>query len=104
VPASSFFRITPEGLLVSLRVTPNAGRDAIDGAETRDDGSTVLRLRVAAVPDKGKANAAVSALLAKTLGIPKSSVALVSGETARFKTVLIAAPTEAVLARLSSMS
>lgn len=89
---------------MSLRVTPNAGRDAIDGAETRDDGSTVLRLRVAAVPDKGKANAAVIALLAKTLGIPKSSVTLVSGETARFKTVLIAGPTETVLAALSAMS
>lgn len=89
---------------MSLRVTPNAGRDAIDGAETRDDGVTVLRLRVAAVPDKGKANAAVTALLAKTLGIPKSSVTLVSGETARFKTVLIASPTETVLAALSAMS
>ncbi|MGV3574508.1 MAG: DUF167 family protein [Devosia sp.] len=103
-PASSFFRITPEGLLVSLRVTPNAGRDAIDGVETRDDGSTVLRFRVAAVPDKGKANAAVTALLAKTLGIPKSSVTLVSGETARFKTVLIADESEAMLERVAALA
>ncbi len=89
MPASSFFRPTPEGFLLFLRVTPNAGRDAIDGAETRDDGSTVLRLRVAAVPDKGKANAAVLALLARTLRLPKSALTLVSGETARIKTVRV---------------
>src|SRR5690606_39697561 len=65
--------LTPEGFLLSLRVTPDAGRDAIDGVESRDDGSTVLRVRVNAVPDKGKANAAVIALLAKTLSVPKSS-------------------------------
>lgn len=89
---------------MSLRVTPNAGRDTIDGAETRDDGSTVLRLRVAAVPDKGKANAAVAALLSKTLGIPKSSVGLVSGETARFKTVLIADLSDAMVERLAALA
>lgn len=102
-PASSFFRLTPEGFLLSLRVTPNAGRDAIDGVETRDDGATVLRLRVAAVPDKGKANAAVIALLAKSLGVPKSSMILVSGETARLKTVRVNSPTEAVLTKLAAM-
>lgn len=89
---------------MSLRVTPNAGRDAIDGIEIRDDGSTVLRLRVSAVPDKGKANAAVTALLSKTLGIPKSSVTLVSGETARFKTVLIADGSEAMLERVAALA
>jgi uncharacterized protein YggU (UPF0235/DUF167 family) len=74
-----------------LRVTPNAGRDAIEGYETLADGAEVLRLRVAAVPDKGKANAAAIVLLAKALGIPKSSIALVAGDTARLKTVRIAA-------------
>jgi uncharacterized protein (TIGR00251 family) len=102
-PASSFFRLAPEGLLVSLRVTPNAGCDSIDGAESRDDGSTVLRIRVKAVPDKGKANAAVTVLLAKTLGLPKSSVTLISGETARFKTVLIADGSDAMLQRLAAL-
>jgi uncharacterized protein YggU (UPF0235/DUF167 family) len=49
----------------------------------------VLRVRVSAVPDKGKANAAVVALLAKALGVPKSAVSVVSGETARIKTVTV---------------
>lgn len=47
----------------------------------------MLRVRVNAVPDKGKANAAVAALLAKALGVPKSAVSVVSGETARMKTL-----------------
>lgn len=47
----------------------------------------MLRVRVSAVPDKGKANAAVVALLAKALGVPKSAVSVVSGETARMKTL-----------------
>ena len=77
------------GLTVRLRVTPNAGLDRIEGFETRDDGTNVLRIRVKAAPDKGKANAAVIALLAKALGVPKSAVTLVSGDTARLKTVQI---------------
>ena len=74
---------------IRLRVTPNAGRDAIEGYETLADGTEVLRIRVAAVPDKGKANAAVIALLAKTLRLPKSAITVVTGETARLKTVRI---------------
>ena len=72
-----------------LRVTPNAGRDAIEGYEVLADGTEVLRIRVSAVPDKGKANAAVIALLAKTLRLPKSAITVVTGETARLKTVRI---------------
>jgi uncharacterized protein (TIGR00251 family) len=102
-PASSFYRVSPEGVLVSLRVTPNAGRDVIDGVETRDDNSIVLRIRVAAVPDKGKANAAVIVLLAKKLGVPKSSLRLVSGETARMKTVLVEASFEALAPKLAAL-
>lgn len=49
----------------------------------------MLRVRVSAVPDKGKANAAVVALLAKALGVPKSAVSVVSGETGRMKTLAI---------------
>lgn len=84
------YRIEPGGLTLHLRVTPNAGVDRIEGTEARDDGHDVLRLRVKAVPDKGKANAAVIVLLAKALGIPKSQISLVSGDTARQKTVFIA--------------
>ncbi len=83
------YRLSPQGLSLFVRVTPNAGRDAIEGTEIRDDGTAVLRLRVKAVPDKGKANAAVIALLAKALGVPKTSIAVTAGETSRLKTLAI---------------
>ena len=83
------YRIDADGLTLHLRVTPNAGVDRIEGVERRDDGSAVLRVRVKAVPDKGKANAAVIALNATALGVPKSAISLISGDTARLKTLHI---------------
>ena len=83
------YRLSPSGLSLFVRVTPNAGRDAIEGVAVRDDGTAVLRLRVKAVPDKGKANAAVLVLLAKALGVPKSALSVVNGETARLKTIAV---------------
>ena len=83
------YRIDADGLTLHLRVTPNAGIDRIEGVETRDDGSAVLRVRVKAVPDRGRANTAVIAILAKALGVPKSAMTLVSGDAARLKTLRI---------------
>ncbi len=98
------FRVEPGGVTVLLRVTPNAGRDAIEGLETRADGSSVLRLRVRAVPDKGKANAAVAALLGKALGVPKSAVSVVAGHTARLKTVAVAGDPARLAAALAALT
>ena len=67
---------------ISVRLTPRAGRDAIDGW----DGER-LRVRVAAAPVDGRANEALLHLLAKTVGVAPSRVALVSGAQARTKIV-----------------
>jgi uncharacterized protein (TIGR00251 family) len=67
---------------ISVRLTPRAGRSAIDGWD-----GDILRARVAAPPVDGKANEALLRLLAKTLGIAPSRVALVSGAQSRVKTV-----------------
>jgi uncharacterized protein len=68
-----------------LRLTPKGGRDAIDGIETLADGRRVLKARVRAAPEDGRANEALIELLAKALKIPRSSVSIVSGHTARIK-------------------
>ena len=94
----------PDGIRLHLRVTPNAGVDRIEGTEIRDDGTTVLRVRVKAVPDKGKANAAVIALLAKHLGVPKSAITLVSGDTARFKTLHVSGDPDSLAATLAKLA
>lgn len=98
------YRVETDGLTLFLRVTPNAGTNRIEGAETLADGRVVLRLRVAAVPDRGKANAAALALLAKALGLPKSALQLTSGETARLKTVRILGDRAALAARIDALS
>jgi uncharacterized protein YggU (UPF0235/DUF167 family) len=85
-------RATPGGLALRLRVTPNADRDAIEGFEQRDDGTEALRVRVRAVPDRGKANAAVLSLLANALGVPRTTLALDAGATVRIKTVTLDLP------------
>lgn len=63
----------------------------------------MLRVRVTAVPDKGKANTAVIGLLAKALGVPKSAVTLVSGDTARLKTVAIEGDPATLAARIEAL-
>ena len=73
-------------LILDLRVTPKAGREAITGWH---DGR--LKLSVTAAPEDGKANAAVIRLLARTLGVPRSCISLQSGETRRDKRVAILA-------------
>lgn len=74
---------------VRVRLTPRGGRDALEGAEVLADGKPVLKARVRAVPENGRANAALEAMLAGALGVPKSRVAVVSGATGRVKIVRI---------------
>lgn len=88
------YRLGPQGLSLFVRVTPNAGRDAIEGVESRDDGTAVLRIRVKAAPDKGKANAAAAVLLASALATPRTSITVTQGQTSRFKTMLVAGDAE----------
>jgi len=97
------YRLSAAGLTLTVRVTPNAGVDRIDGVEQRDDGKIALRLRVAAVPDKGRANGAVVALLSKALGVPRSSIQVISGETARLKVLAVTGDASALATRLATL-
>ena len=83
------WRLFADHLRLAIRLTPNAGRDSLDGIEADGEGGTLLKARVTAVPEKGKANKALILLVADSLRIPKSSVSLVSGETARKKILRI---------------
>jgi uncharacterized protein YggU (UPF0235/DUF167 family) len=67
------------GTEIAVRVTPKASRARI----LVEAGQ--IRVYVTTVPEGGKANAAVAKLLAKALGVPKTRLALVRGQTARDK-------------------
>ena len=70
---------------LAVGATPRAGRDEILGWARDPAGRAYLKVRIAAPAVDGAANAALTALIAKALGRPKSAVRIVSGETARLK-------------------
>jgi hypothetical protein len=76
----------------SVRVSPGARRSAVIGEY---DGA--LKISVAAPPEKGKANKALTDYLSRVLGTRRSSVAVVSGETSRDKVVAVEGFTAAAL-------
>ena len=65
-----------------LRVSPGAANTAVLGRH-----GDAWKVRVAAAPERGRANEAVLALLAETLELPRASVTLVSGGGSRDKIV-----------------
>lgn len=69
---------------ISVRLTPRAGRDEVVGFE-----GDVLRVRVKAPPVEGRANEALLKVLAKALGVPRSSLAIVRGRASRDKIVAV---------------
>ena len=70
---------------LAVHVTPRANKDEVLGLRTNEEGAQEVSVRVTAPPDAGKANKAVCKLIAKELGIPKTSVSVKRGETARHK-------------------
>ncbi|MFN8638226.1 MAG: DUF167 family protein [Dehalococcoidia bacterium] len=70
---------------VRVVVTPRGGRDEVMGFERDSDGRAVIRVRVGAPPVDGRANEAVTRVLAKALGVAPSTVRVLSGSTARRK-------------------
>jgi uncharacterized protein len=96
--------VTADGLMVTVRLTPKAGRDAIDGVETMSDGRAVLSVRVRALPMDGEANAALGRVLAKAVGVPSSRVALTSGATSRIKRMKIVGDATALGAALEKVA
>lgn len=80
---------------IALHVTPRSGRDEVAGWRGGE-----LSVRVTVPPEGGKANAAVCALIARALRVPKSAVSVVRGETSRHKQVEVAGVTEADVRRV----
>ena len=78
-----------ESCTIKVRVQPKSSRNQVDGFQ---DGA--LRVRVTAAPTEGQANAAVIAILAKTLGVSKSRLEIIRGYSSRDKVVSVDTLTE----------
>ncbi len=72
-------------MTVEVKVIPRSSKSCVD--EVIEDG--VLKVKLRAVPEKGRANEELIAVLAEHFNVPKSSVELISGETSRRKRVRI---------------
>jgi len=87
--------------VISIRVTPRSARPGVGGWRLGADGREELEVRVAEAPADGAANDAVIKLLAKSFGISRSEVTIISGETSRHKRVAIPFGLEEARRRLS---
>ena len=75
-------RSTSTAMRLAIHVTPRSARDGIAGWRGGE-----LSVRVTPAPDDGKANAAVCAVLADAVGVPKSAVRIIRGHASRHKQV-----------------
>jgi uncharacterized protein len=101
---SAPWRATAEGVVVTCRLTPKGGRDAIEGAKVLSDGTAVLACRVREAPEDGRANEALCRLIAKAAGAPASRARVVAGAKSRLKQVAVAGDAEGLMAALEKAS
>jgi uncharacterized protein (TIGR00251 family) len=83
----------PEGCVLHVRAQPRARKEGIKGEH-----GGALKVAVTAPADCGRANQALIQVLAEALGLKRSQIELLSGQTSREKRVLIREATKADLA------
>ena len=72
------------GVVVSVKVQPNASKDRVVGKH-----GDQIKIAVTVAPEKGKANKAVIKVLSKLLGVKNTDIQIISGEKSRDKKVFI---------------
>ena len=81
---ASVLKSDSSGVTLQVFVQPGASRTAVCGMH-----GDAVKVRVAAAPEKGAANRALSAYFADKMGVRRTSVRIVRGTTSRRKTVRI---------------
>ena len=105
-PLGLSLRHSRDGVILAVRLTPKASADEIVGVEDYA-GEAVLKARVRALPESGRANTALEILIARWLKLPPSSVKVAHGGKSRLKQVAIDGDAEAlsrlIAARLAEL-
>ena len=73
-----------ERCVLEFKVVPKASHTKIADAQ-----GNIIRIRIAAPPEKGKANQELLRFLVKLLGVPKANAEILSGGTSRLKRVVV---------------
>ncbi len=74
---------------ITVKLTPKASKNEVQGWIEGPEGQKMLKVSVTAVPEKGKGNKALIALLSEYFGMPKSAFRIIRGETERVKIIEI---------------
>ncbi len=93
--------LTPhaDGVILPVRAQPSARKNGVTGSH-----AGALKVAVSAAPEKGKANAAVAAVLAEALGCKPSQIEILSGDTSREKKFLLTGiPPEVLRQRIDAL-
>ncbi|HBT77447.1 MAG TPA: DUF167 domain-containing protein [Planctomycetaceae bacterium] len=85
----------PEGLVLTVTAQPGSRRN-----EVRRDRDGSIKVSVTQIPERGKANKVVIEYLAEYLGLRKSQLELIAGETSRRKRILLRDVDEARLSAI----
>ncbi len=99
---NGFWQAREDGVLLLVRAQPGARRIGISGLRETEQGMALV-VGVSEAPEKGRANKAIMAALAKALGVAKSALELRRGETARLKLVHVAGEPRALARRLMEL-
>jgi uncharacterized protein (TIGR00251 family) len=102
-PVPTPWLASSDGIVLSVRLTPRGGRDAVENVEQLADGRSVLKVRVRAAASEGEANAALVKLVAKALGVAARDVSLVAGTTARLKRLKVVGAATTLAAALEKI-
>jgi uncharacterized protein (TIGR00251 family) len=73
-----------KGVIFSIKVVPRSSRTAVAGLL-----GGMLKIKLAAAPEKGKANESLIEFLARTLGVKRNAVKITAGQTSPVKTIQI---------------
>jgi uncharacterized protein len=100
-------RRSEAGIMLPVRLTPKSSRDEVVGLEDYA-GEPVLKARVRALPESGRANTALETLIARWLKLPPSSVKVAQGGKSHLKQVAIDGDAETlsrlIATRLAALS
>ncbi len=98
-----FFTKVQNGVLLYVRLIPNASTATVKGCYVDANGNEYLKISVVSIPEKGKANKELISLLAKSLKISKTNISILSGETERSKKLLIQTDDDTLIDKLINL-
>jgi len=76
------FKVTESGIIVNIKISPNSKKNEI----IKTDSET--KVKITAQPIDGKANKCLVEFLSKNFKVPKTSIKIIKGETAKEKMIL----------------